>query len=182
MGIFFFFFLLITIPSYFLVPANLEREIELKLEELEKKYSRVAMARLCSFLTISEFGLTETELLELLMPTSGGSTTALKLEDGFYNFFTFYTVIRSMTKGEPILLFSTFLITRLGREWVSCTWEIQPRPFLRGKSHHNNNHVDYVRNVSTLLLNTKLAYYVLFLIYRAWKKFFLIAGKSHMVK
>ncbi|CAH0392958.1 unnamed protein product [Bemisia tabaci] len=115
--------------------SNLEREIELKLEELEKKYSRVAMARLCSFLTISEFGLTETELLELLMPTSGGSTTALKLEDGFYNFFTFYTVIRSMTKvsltmekfmsGRILFCWQHKLISKVARKRYLTSQDLQ---------------------------------------------------------
>lgn len=55
------------------------------------------MARLASFLTCSEFGLSETELLELLMPTSNSAAT-LKLSSGNYNFSTLCAVRRRMSE------------------------------------------------------------------------------------
>ncbi|PSN37379.1 hypothetical protein C0J52_19650 [Blattella germanica] len=55
--------------------SGLETRIETALDELEGLYGRLAVARLAGFLTCSEFGLSETELLELLMPTSNSSAT-----------------------------------------------------------------------------------------------------------
>jgi hypothetical protein len=67
------------------------------LDNLERLYGRVAVARLGSFLTCSEFGLSETELLELLMPTSNSAAT-LKLSSGNYNFSTLCAVRRRMSE------------------------------------------------------------------------------------
>jgi len=68
------------------------------LDELENLYGRLAVARLASFLTCSEFGLSETELLELLMPTSN-STATLTLTTGNYNFSTLCAVRRRMSES-----------------------------------------------------------------------------------
>jgi len=68
------------------------------LDELENLYGRLAVARLASFLTCSEFGLSETELLELLMPTSN-STATLTLATGNYNFSTLCAVRRRMSES-----------------------------------------------------------------------------------
>jgi hypothetical protein len=67
------------------------------LDDLEILYGRVAVARLASFLTCSEFGLSETELLELLMPTSNSAAT-LSLPSGNYNFSTLCAVRRRMSE------------------------------------------------------------------------------------
>ena len=68
------------------------------MDELENLYGRLAVARLASFLTCSEFGLSETELLELLMPTSN-STATLTLATGNYNFSTLCAVRRRMSES-----------------------------------------------------------------------------------
>ncbi|KAJ9583451.1 hypothetical protein L9F63_022204, partial [Diploptera punctata] len=73
----------------------LEQKVESSLDELESLYGRLAVSRLAGFLTCSEFGLSETELLELLMPTSNSSAT-LTLSSGNYNFSTLCAVRRRM--------------------------------------------------------------------------------------
>ncbi|PNF24563.1 hypothetical protein B7P43_G05388 [Cryptotermes secundus] len=75
--------------------ATLEPRVDSALDNLEDLFGRVAVARLASFLTCSEFGLSETELLELLMPTSNSAAT-LKLSSGNYNFSTLCAVRRRM--------------------------------------------------------------------------------------
>jgi hypothetical protein len=82
------------------------------LDELEGLYGRVAVARLASFLTCSEFGLSETELLELLMPTSNSAAT-LKLTSGNYNFSTLCAVRRRMSElhDSGIFLFLSFSLS-----------------------------------------------------------------------
>jgi hypothetical protein len=67
------------------------------LDDLQNLYGRVAVARLASFLTCSEFGLSETELLELLMPTANSAAT-LSLPSGNYNFSTLCAVRRRMSE------------------------------------------------------------------------------------
>ena len=76
----------------------LETCVEAALDELENLYGRLAVARLASFLTCSEFGLSETELLELLMPTSN-STATLTLATGNYNFSTLCAVRWRMSES-----------------------------------------------------------------------------------
>uniref|UniRef100_A0A8D9ERW0 Uncharacterized WD repeat-containing protein alr3466 n=1 Tax=Cacopsylla melanoneura TaxID=428564 RepID=A0A8D9ERW0_9HEMI len=84
------------------VSESFEFYIEDTLQELEQKFGKLAMTRIISFITIAEFGLSETELLELLMPTSNtDSRESLRLEDGNFNFQTFYTVRRAM---KPLLM------------------------------------------------------------------------------
>jgi hypothetical protein len=91
--------------------ATFEPRIEAALDELENLYGRQAVARLASFLTCSEFGLSETELLELLMPTSS-STATLTLANGNYNFSTLCAVRRRMSElhvqDHPFLLYLEF--------------------------------------------------------------------------
>ncbi|XP_049840536.1 protein qui-1 [Schistocerca gregaria] len=74
-------------------PAELERRVESSLEQLEEQVGRLAVSRLAAFLTATEFGLCETELLELLMPTTGG---ALSLAAGHFSFSSMCAVRRRM--------------------------------------------------------------------------------------
>ncbi|KAG8294047.1 hypothetical protein J6590_003213 [Homalodisca vitripennis] len=82
------------------VTDDLEKKAEKSLEAMEAQFGRKALTRLGSMLTASEFGLSEPELLELLMPTSGSSTAELSLDDGYFNFSTFSMVRRKM-KLDP---------------------------------------------------------------------------------
>ncbi|KAL1138690.1 hypothetical protein AAG570_008752 [Ranatra chinensis] len=83
------------------VTENLEEKIEEELSLLESEFGCEAMTRLGSFLSATEFGLSEIELLELLMPTSGATDNPLVLKDGFFNFASFCLVRRRM---GPLLL------------------------------------------------------------------------------
>lgn len=69
-----------------------------ELERLEEQFGEEAIIRFASFVTISEFGLSETEMLELLMPTTGGIDCVLRLEDGLFNFGTYSVVKRAFCK------------------------------------------------------------------------------------
>ncbi|XP_068081226.1 protein qui-1 [Anabrus simplex] len=75
--------------------ADLEAGVEAALEDLESRYGRLAISRLASFLSCTEFGLSETELLELLMPTANSSPT-LVLSAGQYNFSSLCAVRHRM--------------------------------------------------------------------------------------
>ncbi|XP_039293837.1 NACHT domain- and WD repeat-containing protein 1 [Nilaparvata lugens] len=91
---------------------TLETQVEKALDELAEDIGSTAMARLSSLLTISEFGLSETELLELLMPTSGD---VLELTDGLFNFSTFCSVLRKMMSRD--LLREKFMSGRVLLCW-----------------------------------------------------------------
>lgn len=52
---------------------------------MEKRFGRLAFGKLCNLITCSEFGLAETELLEVLMPTND-IAQPLPLAKGFINF------------------------------------------------------------------------------------------------
>lgn len=68
------------------------------LDSYENVFGINAVTRLASYISISEFGLTETELLELLMPTTGDFRSPIKLEDGNFNFSTFCTAKKIISK------------------------------------------------------------------------------------
>lgn len=67
---------------------------------MEQLFGNNAMSRLGSMLTASEFGLSETELLELLMPTSGQYSSVLNLNEGLFNFSSMCTAKRKMSKSD----------------------------------------------------------------------------------
>lgn len=69
------------------------------LDNYEHVYGLKAVSRLASYVSVSEFGLTETELLELLMPTTGDFGAPLNLEDGNFNFSTFCTAKKTISKN-----------------------------------------------------------------------------------
>lgn len=56
---------------------------------MESHLGLSATSRLASMLTCAEFGLTETELLELLMPTTN-APPILELSNGHFSFSTFH--------------------------------------------------------------------------------------------
>jgi len=72
------------------------------LDNYEQAYGLKAVTRLASYISVSEFGLTETELLELLMPTTGDFGTPLKLEDGNFNFSTFCTAKKTISESKNV--------------------------------------------------------------------------------
>lgn len=56
-----------------------------QFDELEKNFGVKGFGRLASYITCTEYGLTETELLELLMPVQN-SEAFIDTHDGFFNF------------------------------------------------------------------------------------------------
>lgn len=74
-------------------PVDLERQIEDALEVLEAEMGLEGTRRACGLLTATEFGLSEVEMLELLMPTSTDNGPLL-LDNGVFNFATFCTFRR----------------------------------------------------------------------------------------
>ncbi|XP_052750430.1 protein qui-1 [Galleria mellonella] len=66
-------------------------------DNLEVFFGSKAFSKLASYITCSEFGLTELELLELLMPTSN-SEAVITLKDANFNFSTL-CVAKYMMKG-----------------------------------------------------------------------------------
>lgn len=64
------------------------RRIEERFEIFEDYFGRLATSRLCNLLTCTEFGLSETEILEILMPTND-IADIVSQENGQYHFSTF---------------------------------------------------------------------------------------------
>lgn len=65
--------------------------------ELELRFGRKGFGRLATYITCSEYGLTETELLELLMPTHN-SDALIDTHEGGFNFSTFRWIRNQMSK------------------------------------------------------------------------------------
>lgn len=60
-------------------------------------FSKVAVTRLASLISCSEYGLTETELLEILMPTSN-SEAVISDKSGNFNFSSLCSIRRKMRR------------------------------------------------------------------------------------
>ncbi|BES93370.1 WD domain, G-beta repeat [Nesidiocoris tenuis] len=105
------------------VTADLEKQVEEDLTALEADIGVEAMTRLGAFLAATEFGLSEVELLELLMPTNNESGVNL-LKNGEYNFATFCTVRRKVERlitekfmsGRMLLCWKFELINKVARK------------------------------------------------------------------
>ncbi|XP_037926913.1 NACHT domain- and WD repeat-containing protein 1 isoform X3 [Hermetia illucens] len=69
--------------------------VEQTFNELEEKYGRKGIGRFASYMTCTEFGLTETELLELLMPTENYDAM-IDTSEGNFNFSTFRRIRNEM--------------------------------------------------------------------------------------
>lgn len=89
-----------------LVRKNVERAeetfqdfVERQFETLEQRFGQKGLSRLAIYLTCSEYGLTETELLELLMPTQN-SEALLSTHEGAFNFSTFRSIRNQMSKSN----------------------------------------------------------------------------------
>jgi NACHT domain- and WD repeat-containing protein len=77
--------------------AQFEDYITGKFDEIEKRFGKLGMARLATYITAAEYGLTETECLELLMPTYN-SEAFINSVDGDFNFSTFRSIRNQMSK------------------------------------------------------------------------------------
>lgn len=67
------------------------------LDHLEKTFCKEAISRLATLITCSEYGLTETEILEILMPISE-SEAVISIEDANFNFSSLCSVKRKLGK------------------------------------------------------------------------------------
>lgn len=65
-------------------------------DAMEQRFGHKGFSKLAIYITCSEYGLTETEFLELLMPTQD-SDALIDTKEGGYNFSTFRTVRNEMS-------------------------------------------------------------------------------------
>lgn len=85
--------------------TSFESVIVEKFNRMEMTYGKICFGRLASLITCSEYGLSETELLELLMPTDDPDKLIESL-NGNFNFSSFAQVRNEM--GKFVLFFFTF--------------------------------------------------------------------------
>ncbi|XP_071455447.1 protein qui-1 isoform X1 [Hetaerina americana] len=76
--------------------ASLEKLSLACLHAMEQLVCRPAIARLASLLSATQFGLTETEILELTMPTNRGEDDPLRLANANFTFSSLCSVRRTM--------------------------------------------------------------------------------------
>lgn len=68
-----------------------------KFDDLEERYGTKGIAKFSTYLNCTEYGLTETEFLELLMPTHDSEAT-LEPHCGEFNFSSFSSIRNDMSK------------------------------------------------------------------------------------
>lgn len=77
--------------------GNVAGMCESAFSKVEETYGKLGVTRLSSLITCSEYGLTEIELLELLMPTSN-TNAVINTENGNFNFSSLCSVRRKLGK------------------------------------------------------------------------------------
>lgn len=75
---------------------------------LEKLIGEPAANRIGSILASTEYGLSETEILEMIMPTGGDGP--LFLDEGFFNFSTWCLVRRAFDEYLRVILSNTIIL------------------------------------------------------------------------
>lgn len=75
-------------------------------DQIEQQFGEKGFGRLATLITCSEYGLTETELLELLMPIQN-SEALIETADGAFNFSSFRCIRNRM--GELYFLYTIYL-------------------------------------------------------------------------
>lgn len=68
-------------------------------DEVEEQFGFKGFSRLATYITCTEYGLTETELLELLMPIHN-SEALIDTMDGFFNFSSFRCLLNKISKYQ----------------------------------------------------------------------------------
>ena len=76
---------------------DFETYITKQFDHLENRYGKKGFSRLATYITCSEYGLTETEHLELLMPIHN-SDAWLDTNNGEFNFSTFKSIRNEMSE------------------------------------------------------------------------------------
>lgn len=77
-------------------PSSDSQETENVFDRLEELVGECAADRIGSILASTEYGLSETEILEVIMPTKGDEP--LFLDDGLFNFATWCLVRRTFNE------------------------------------------------------------------------------------
>lgn len=78
--------------------------ISRQFDELEERFGKKGLGRLATYITCSEYGLSETELLELLMPTFN-CEALIDTHEGDFNFSTFKSIRVAMGMFSMIIIF-----------------------------------------------------------------------------
>lgn len=89
-------------------------EFEASLDYMERLVGKKAAARIGSILAVTEYGLSETEILELIMPTV--DDTPLLLKNGQFNFSTWCLIKRNLTNCLKIRVLNGRLL--FGWKWA----------------------------------------------------------------
>ncbi|KAK7595341.1 hypothetical protein V9T40_013166 [Parthenolecanium corni] len=119
----------------------LECGVTNEVDKLQEQFGEEAICRFASFVTISEFGLSETEMLELLMPTSGAIDCVLRLEDGYFNFSTYAVVKRAFSN----IMTEKFMSGRLLLCWRhKLTYAVMRKRYLRSQEAQRTLHTEIV--------------------------------------
>ncbi|XP_030246906.1 NACHT domain- and WD repeat-containing protein 1 isoform X2 [Drosophila navojoa] len=88
--------------------------VEQQFDELEQQYGRQAVASLAAYITCSEYGLTETELLELLMPTDDPESL-IDTHNGHFSFASFKKIHKQM--DQRLLLHDKIMSGKVLLQW-----------------------------------------------------------------
>lgn len=96
---------------------SFECYISRKIDELENTFGRKGFGRLASYLTCTEYGLTETELLELLMPIQN-SDAFIDTFDGDFNFLSLRCIRNKIGKYFPFFIPTKILHSSGGKQFV----------------------------------------------------------------
>lgn len=76
-----------------------EKYIERHFDSLESEFGKVGFSRLATYITCTEYGLSETEFLELLMPIHN-SDAFIDTRAGDFNFSSFRAIRNKMSKSN----------------------------------------------------------------------------------
>lgn len=79
-----------------------------KFDSLEDEFSKEAICKLSSLISCSEYGLTEIELLEILMPTNN-SEDIIRIEDANFNFSSLCAVRTKLGKFTVELVLHLYM-------------------------------------------------------------------------
>lgn len=89
-------------------------------DTMEVEFGKVGFSRFTTYLTCAEYGLSETEFLELLMPISN-SDAFLDTRAGDFNFSTFRTLRNRMSKCLLLVAFVFLLFKTRDERWHNNT-------------------------------------------------------------
>ncbi|KAK6620988.1 hypothetical protein RUM43_011291 [Polyplax serrata] len=121
---------LIELPV--VVPLEVHvKTIEQKFDTFENKFGRLATEKLFNLLNCTEFGLTESEILEILMPTND-ITDVVSLENGQFNFSTLGAakcvlddlLLKKEMSGKVLLVWRYALIKEISKKRYATSTDL----------------------------------------------------------